>query len=434
MSTCVHVAGIGGVGMSAVAQALLDQGMLVSGSDRLLDTGDLTETLACLASQGVRLCPQDGSGVTPQTERLVTSSAIEMNNPERVKAKTLGIPMVHRAAEVAHLVAEHRLIAVTGTCGKSTVTALLGTLLEGAGFDPFVINGATVPAWENKSQRVGSVRAGLGEWAVVEADESDKSLMVFSPEHAIITNASSDHFGIEETRALFADFRARVSGVVIDGCDEQKRPEEIRCEGWQSSFRWEGVRYELPMPGVHNVYNAWFAVRMARTLDADPERLKCALAQFSGVARRLQRVGMCQQAVVVDDYAHNPAKLAAAWQTLSDAFPGGICAVWRPHGYAPLRKMMTDLVRTFKEVCRAQDTLLLLPVYDAGGSADRTLGSDVLASLLLREGVKVIEVKTLAEAEAHLRACAQNERVLVTFGARDPGLPRLAAKLAEKQG
>jgi len=426
----IHIAGIGGVGMSALAQALLDQGETVSGSDRLLDAGDETGTLACLAAQGVRLCRQDGTGLTPRTARLVISSAIEPDNQEVVRAQALGIPVVHRAAELARLTAGRRLVAVTGTCGKSTVTAMLGCLLEGAGFDPLVVNGAAVAGWSADGSRIGSVRKGAGEWAVIEADESDRSLMVFQPEHAVITNASADHFGLDETLALFASFRDRVPGTVIDGRGADGGPEGARAEGWSGSFRFEGVAYQVPMPGLHNVHNAWHAVRLARALGAAPDRLASALAAFGGVERRLQRVGRCGAATVVDDYAHNPEKLAAAWTALAAAFPAGVCAVWRPHGYAPLRKMLEGLAMTFAAVCRPQDTLLLPPVYDAGGTADRSVGSDVLASLLREKGVKVLCVRSLDDAETIMRAQAAAGGVLATLGARDPGLPRLALRLA----
>jgi UDP-N-acetylmuramate--alanine ligase len=133
---------------------------------------------------------------------------------------------------------------------------------------------------------------------------------------------------------------------------------------------------------------------------------------------------------VVDDYAHNPEKLAAAWDTLATAFPAGVCAVWRPHGYTPLRKMMDALAKMFTRVCRPQDTLLLLPVYDAGGTADRSLNSDSLASLLREKSINVMTLETLEEAEAQMRGRALAGGALVTFGARDPGLPRLARRLA----
>lgn len=431
MRTKVHIAGIGGVGMSALAQALLDCGVTVTGSDRLLDSGDLTGPLACLRSQGVLLYPQDGQGVTPETERLVVSTAIESDNPEVLRAKALGVPVVHRAAELASLLQGRRLIAVTGTCGKSTVTGLLGWLLEGAGFDPFVVNGAAVSGWDANHTRIGSVRRGKGAFAVIEADESDRSLMTFAPEHAIITNASADHFGLKETLDLFAAFRAKIPGIVIDGRDQEEPLQEIVQDGWNGFFTCEGIRYCVPMPGLHNIHNAWHAVRMARALGADGARLAEALKRFGGIERRLQQIGHCGTATVIDDYAHNPEKLAAAWTTLAAAFPQGICAVWRPHGFAPLRKMIDDLIEMFPRVCRPCDELLLLPVYDAGGTADRSISSTDLASRLEAKHVKVFALNSLEHVETRMREAAHaGKGALVTFGARDPGLPRLAKRLA----
>ncbi|MBP5321491.1 MAG: hypothetical protein J6334_10930 [Kiritimatiellae bacterium] len=426
----VHIAGIGGVGMSALAQTLLDQGIGVTGSDRLLDRGDLTGTLKRLQAQGVALFPQDGSGVTPQTARLVISSAIESDNPECVKARELAIPEIHRAAELAAALSGYEVVAVAGTCGKSTVTAMLGQVLAGCGLDPQVVNGAEISGWDADGSRIGSVRPGKGRLAVVEVDESDKSLMAFSPAHAIITNASADHFGMEETEALFAAFRAKVPGTVIDGRDGVTEPDGIALEGWRGRFTWEGTVYTVPMPGRHNVLNAWYAVRMARALGCAPEAIAAALATFPGVVRRLQTIGFCGKAMVLDDYAHNPEKLAAAWRTLSAAFPTGICAVWRPHGYGPLRKMMDALTEMFATVCRPQDTLFLLPVYDAGGTADRTISSRDLADRLAARGVKVRLVPDPIHAEREMHALAPTVGALVTFGARDPDLPRIAARLA----
>lgn len=425
----IHIAGVGGVGMSALAQSLLDQGAAVSGSDRLWDRGDTTATLKTLERQGVRLFRQDGSGVTDATARLVVSSAIEGDNPEVRRAEALGVPVVHRATELARVVAGRELIAVTGTCGKSSVTAMLGTLLEGAGFDPLVVNGAAVPAWSAEGARIGAVRKGAGPWAVVEADESDRSLVAFKPQHVIVTNACADHFGIEETREIFAAFKAGVSGVVIDGECGMVAPAVGRVSGWSGYFEFEGVEYCVPLPGKHNICNAWHAVRMARALGAEHEALVAALAGFSGIERRLQRVGEYHGAVVVDDYAHNPDKLAAAWETLAEISPAGVCAVWRPHGYTPLRKMMDGLTETFARVCRGQDRLFLLPVYDMGGTVERTVQSRDLAVALERRGVKVACVESLEEAGAALMVEAAPGVTLVTFGARDPGLPRLARQI-----
>ncbi len=421
----IHIAGIGGVGMSALAQALLDEGAAVSGSDRLLDRGDLTETLRLLRAQGVVLHPQDGGGLRRDTPRLVVSSAIERDNPDLLAARRLGVPVAHRAAELARLVAARRLVAVTGTCGKSSVTAMLGWLLAGAGFDPLVVNGAAVVGWE-AGGRIGSVRRGRGAWAVIEADESDRSLLTFAPDHAIVTNMSADHFDLAATQALFDDFRGRVRGELVEG--EPPAEAILPLRGWQGGFVHDGVSFTVPLPGRHNVANAWQAVRLARKLGIGSDQLARHLATFPGVERRLQRVGTCGGTVVVDDYAHNPVKLAAAWSTLADIFPR-IAAVWRPHGYGPLRAMLAGLAESFGRVVRPRDRLWLLPVYDAGGTADRSIGSADLLALLQARGVPAASVAGLDEAESVLRAAAAPETALLVCGARDPGLPRLAARL-----
>lgn len=423
-----HLVGIGGVGMSAVAQALLDAGATVSGSDRLLDAGDATETLQRLRGQGVRLFPQDGSGVAAGQAGIIISTAIEPDNADLARAGTLGVPVLHRAAALAQVVSGRRLIAVAGTCGKSTVTAMLGWMLEQCGLDPVVVNGAAVVGWEGDG-RVGSVRRGAGAWAVVEVDESDRSLLVFAPEHAVITNASADHFSLSDTRDLFQSFRQRVQGTVIDGVGETDGPENLCEMGFGSCFTLEGVPFQVPVPGRHNAYNAWHAARVARLTGVSAAALARGLASFRGVERRLQLVGACRGAMVMDDYAHNPEKLAAAWSTLSGISPR-VCAVWRPHGFGPLRNMMDALVATFSRLCRPDDLLLVLPVYDMGGTADRSVNSGELVARLQAQQVPARGVGSLEEAEEILRDQAGPGVALVTFGARDPGLPRLAQRLA----
>lgn len=423
----VHLIGIGGVGMSALAQACLDKGWRVSGSDRLLGAGQETPTLATLRRQGVRLAPQDGSGVEAG-QTVVYSTAIEADNPDLSRARALGLRTLHRSAALAALAEGHTLIAVTGTCGKSSVTALLGHLLAACGRDPFVVNGAEAPEWCADGARVGSVRpsADAHGLMVAEADESDKSLLALAPTHVIVTNASGDHFPKAEAEALFRAFKAKATGVVIDTSCEPPEPPPAGT-GWEARFAWRGLDWTLPMPGAHNVANAKAALAMALALGCDAENLRRALAGFRGIRRRLERVGTRDGACVVDDYAHNPEKLAAAWRTLAAAFPEGVLGVWRPHGYAPLRKMLADLAATFNAVVRPCDRLLLLPVYDAGGTADRAINS---ADLLARLTCPAEAVGDLDAAFARLATAARPGVALATLGARDPGLPALARRLA----
>ena len=435
-----HLLGIGGVGMSALAQALIDAGRAVTGADRLVDGGGTTPVLEALRRQGVKLFPETGAGIDSGTSRVIASTAIEESNPGLVRARELGLPVVHRAAALAETLAERRLVAVAGTCGKSTVTAILGHLLTECGFDPVVVNGAQIVGWDEGGRRVGSVRKGGGEWAVAEVDESDKSLTAFHPYAAIVTNASADHYSEEEMNAVFDAFVKDLPGPVIDGRVLFNGLDALNGLNALNAFNdlkaapngldglWE-LAEKCPLPGAHNRANAFLALAMAVALGAPLERLAAALKTFPGVERRLQRVGDCVGAVVYDDYAHNPEKLAAMWRTLADAYPKGVGVLWRPHGYGPLRKMMDALAAMFAQMKRPQDELLLLPVYDAGGTADRSVNTDVLAARIA--GARM--VSDLNEAETVLRKLAPAVGAIVTAGARDPGLPVLARRLAEKE-
>ena len=305
-----HLIGIGGVGMSALATALVRLGDDVTGSDRTLGTPNVK----FLESIGIRVFPDDGSGIGPDVSEVVVSTAIEDTNPGLIKARSLGIPVVHRADALSRALSGYSLVAVCGTCGKSTVTAMLGHVLAECGLDPMCVNGANVPGWE------GAVRFGRGKYAVAEVDESDKSLVAFDPYAAVVTNASADHYSKEEMDEVFDAFAARCRGPVVDG---RKRCGEV----------------ETSMPGRHNRMNAFLALQMAVALGCEESAARAALKTFRGVERRLQPHG----SRVYDDYAHNPEKLRAMLTTIAEAHPGGTCAVWRPHGYAPLRKMMDAL-------------------------------------------------------------------------------------------
>jgi UDP-N-acetylmuramate--alanine ligase len=430
-----HLTGIAGVGMSALAEALLDVGATVSGSDRLVDSGRETPVVRRLRAQGIRIVPQNGSGLGRDTAALVVSTAIESDNADIARARALGIPVRHRSDVLAEVIGDRPLIAVAGTCGKSTTTAILGTILEGCGADPAVVNGAGVVAWRSDS-RTGAVRKGRGP-CVAEVDESDRSLLRFHPAHAIVTNASADHFPLEETLALFARFRAQVGGTVVDGTAPDPAPPAFERVPWGCRFAWEGVEYAVPVPGLHNEMNAWQAVRMALALGYPPDDIARALAGFRGVDRRLELVGRTPcGAVVVDDYAHNTEKIRAAWLALrAEAESGRVVGLWRPHGYGPLRHMLGDLAAMFAETLGPRDRLFLLPVYDAGGTADRSIRTDDLLAALRERGIAGAELAAdHDEAVAAMSATAEPGDVLLTLGARDPELPVTAKRLASSAG
>ena len=401
-----HLIGIGGVGMSALATALLKLGDEVTGADRTLGT----KNIAFLESLGIRCFPDDGSGIDPETDEVIVSTAIEETNPGLLKAKELGIPVTHRAKALARTLGGYKLVAVVGTCGKSTVTAMLGHVLTECGLDPMCVNGANVPGWE------GAVRFGKGQYAVAEVDESDKSLVAFRPYAAVVTNASADHYSKEEMDQVFDAFVKDLPGPLVEG---------RRTYG----------EAEVSVPGKHNRNNAFLALQMALALGCDEAKARAALLSFKGVERRLQRITpstihqLSSTISVYDDYAHNPEKLHAMWTTLAEAHPAGVCVVWRPHGYAPLRKMLDALAAMFNDTIRPCDKLLLLPVYDAGGTTDRSVNSDALGKKLA-DGKRQM-VADLDAAFDWIKAHRADYACFATCGARDPGLPLLAQRIAD---
>lgn len=413
--------------MSALAEAALLGNSPVSGSDRLLDGGEETQTVKALRAQGAVLFRQDGSGVS-DASCVIVSTAIEKDNPDLAEAVRLGRQVVHRSKMLSMLLdGRGERVAVTGTCGKSTVTGMTGWLLEQAGRDASVINGAPLAGWMNEG-RVGSSRIGKGNICVFEADESDKSLLGCGCEYAVITNSSADHFGIEETDRLFDEFAA---GAVKGVLDARKADFFNGMSADRSGFAYGGFRFEVSMPGRHNIINAFVSVRICELLGCSLRDLAVMLPSFRGISRRLELVGRKGNVSVYDDYAHNTEKIRASLGALSQIHSRVTC-IWRPHGYGPLRNMMTDLEEMFKSAAAGSDCLLILPVYDAGGTADRSVNSDELARRLHAAGLCAKFVAGHDEArEAAVRSAAAGGAV-VTMGARDPGLPALAKAILDE--
>lgn len=420
-----HFVGAAGVGMSAVAQASLDVGHRVTGSDRFLDTGADVETITKLKKCGAKFFPQDGSGITANTTAVVVSTSIEAGNPDLVAAERLGVPVLHRSEMLARLVADSPSIAVTGTSGKSTVTAMLGCILEHCGMDPSVVNGAPVLNWITDS-RVGNARRGRPDLWVIEADESDRSLLRYRPDWAVITNASQDHFGMDETLQLFRSFAAQVQkrcvNAVADPSILAGFAPETTIDGGR--FTYGDTVFDVPVPGRHNCENALLAAKTAELVGCKLKDAADALRKFKGVHRRLERVGSVCGVTVVDDYAHNPAKIAAAWDTFAPHCRR-MTAVWRPHGYAPLRNMCDPLAYMFASRAIRPHRLLVLPVYDAGGTADRSVRSEMLVERAKGLGVDARCVDP-ADVPRSIATSAKQGDIVLVMGARDPYLPKMA--------
>jgi UDP-N-acetylmuramate--alanine ligase len=432
-----HLVGVAGVGMSALAQLLAAQGHAVTGSDRYLDRGDSLDVLDRLRAAGVELTAQDGSAVTEPAQVMVVSTAIEEDNPDLVAARAIGCRVAHRAEVLAACAAEGHCLAVTGTSGKTTVTGMLGWVLEQAGRDPTVVDGGAVKGWVARD-RVGNVRVGASDLWVVEADESDRSLLRFYPEGAVITNISLDHFEMEEVVELFGAFAGQVKEWVVCGRGVRAQlPGSVKarlvdepddCALKPGRFSYKGRSFELPMLGRHNIENALVTVMACEELGLDLEAVAEALSRFPGIQRRLDVVGRARGVTVIDDYAHNPAKMAASWRAVADTAPR-VLGVWRPHGFGPLALMAEELVDTLKGLLRPVDRFYVLPVYYVGGTARQTLDARAFTTLLQDAGVAAVYVEDYESLEASLCSEARDGDAVLCMGARDPDLPRFAAKL-----
>ena len=429
-----HFIGVAGVGMSGVAQAAVSCGCVVSGSDRYYDRGDDLPVLRRLSRAGIALYPQDGSGVQEGADAVVVSSAIEASNPDLNAAVSAGIPVLHRSELLAELVKGKQCLAVAGTSGKSTVAGMVGWILQQSGMDPNVVNGAPVINWQSETC-IGNFRGGQSDLWVIEADESDRSLLNYSPDFAVVTNMSADHFSLDDTVELFNDFAALVRGRVVGALDGAPYLAGIEPEmGADScSFEYAGVVFELSLPGMHNVEDAMHAVKLCEVVGVAVESSAAALREFRGIHRRLELAGTQHGIAVIDDYGHNPAKIAAAWRAVVPFARRGI-VIWRPHGYGPLRAMLAELTATFAELWSPGDIIAVLPVYDAGGTARRDIRSEVLVEELRKRGVVCHSVSTYDNCVDLVRAEAEMGDVVVVMGARDPHLPDLARRIVDELG
>jgi UDP-N-acetylmuramate-alanine ligase len=451
-----HYAGLGGSGMSALAQFQVMTGGRASGSDRAFDRGERTELRQQLERLGIAVLPQDGSGVGPDCAALVVSTAVEERVPDFVAAKRQGIPIVHRSELLAHFVAAHRTVAVSGTSGKSTVTAMVFEILHGAGRDPSVITGGELRLLEAQGLP-GNAFAGHSDLLVIEADESDGSLTRYAPAVGVILNLQRDHKEMSEVASMFAVLRARAREALVVGDAENlddlaggalrfgfSRRADIHGEDVMlgpvgSQFRVEDVAFSLPVPGRHNVANALAAIAACRTLGVTPTEMAAPLARFEGVGRRFQTVGSARGVEVVDDFAHNADKLAAALQTArlrtrraGHDQAGRVLAIYQPHGYGPTRFLRQDFVTTFARELAPQDRLWMLEVFYAGGTAQRDFSAADIITEIAARGVNAEFAPSRAWLAAQIAADARPGDLVLVMGARDPSLTGLArAILAE---
>ncbi|WP_294211925.1 Mur ligase family protein [uncultured Sphingomonas sp.] len=459
--------GIGGSGMLPLATILAGRGAIVEGSDRGLDQGRVPAKFDSLIARGIRLHPQDGSGIVSAEQTVVASAAVEDTVADIVAATRLGCARMSRAELLSTLFNASELpIGIAGTSGKSTVTGMIGWILHAAGRDPTVMNGAVMknfaaPDAPFASALVGANRKEGGDAFVSEVDESDGSIARYVPRVAVLNNVSLDHKALDELRRLFADFAGKADVVVANVGDAETaalvagmanvvtvaveaeadlRAKNLVPEPFAISFELvarlpfgagEMRRHvRLAVPGRHNVANALAAIAAVAAAGIPLEQAVEAIGGFTGLRRRFDFIGAAGGVAVIDDFGHNPDKIAATLDTLH-AFPGRLRILFQPHGYGPLKVMRRELVESLTQRLRPDDLLVLPdPVYH-GGTVNREVTSADIVADLTAAGRDARHVANRAEAAALLVAEARPGDRIVVMGARDDTLSLLAAEMLE---
>lgn len=451
--------GIGGSGMLPLANIVRDAGANVAGSDRALDQGRLGPKFAWLQSLGIDLFPQDGSGLISGDQMLIASAAIEDSVPDIAKAKALGCSRMTRAELLADLFnAAPRSVAVGGTSGKSTVTGMIGWILTDAGLDPTIMNGAVMKNFVADNAPFASARVGQGDVFVSEVDESDGSIALFAPEVAVLNNVSLDHKSLEELRQLFGDFarKAKVcvwnaddvetaalvtpmtlAGAVSFGfsADANFRATDITDLPLGSGFTLHALGEAYPVtlivPGRHNISNALAAIASSVALGVSIEQAVHSVERFCGLARRFDIVGTAYDITVIDDFGHNPDKIAATLATLK-AFPGRIIAFFQPHGYGPIRVMGAELAGVFADKLGPDDYLFLCdPVY-FGGTVDKSIGSQSITDAVANAGRNAEYIPIREDCSNRMVELARPGDRIVIMGARDDTLSGFATDILQQ--
>jgi UDP-N-acetylmuramate--alanine ligase len=436
----IHFTGIGGIGMSGIAEVLLNHGFTVQGSD--LKASPITERLE---KKGARVFIGQKAENLEGAHVVVISSAIKPGNPELDAARAKNLPVVRRAEMLAELMRLKSNVAVAGTHGKTTTTSMVAALLDAGGMDPTVINGGVIHAYGSNA------RIGQGEWMVVEADESDGTFNKLPATVAVITNIDPehlDHYGsFDAIRAAFDTFVSNIPfyGLAVCCIDHPEvqalvgriTDRRVATYGFSPqadvqaknlAFENGGARFDvalnaegrviegvsLPMTGEHNVSNALAAVAVARHLGIAPNAIKKALAGFGGVNRRFTKVGVWNGVTIIDDYGHHPVEIAAVLKAARQATKGRVVAVHQPHRYTRLRDLFTQFCACFNDA----DVVAIAEVYSAGEPPIDGVSRDTLVGGLIAHGHR--RALPLAGEEAladFVRAECRPGDLLVCLGA-----------------
>jgi len=437
--------------MSGLAQITRAQGNFVAGSDRNYDRQTDKKLFTRLQTRNIILHHQDGSGITPEIDEVIISSAIEDDNPDLSKAKELSLPVTYRSALLARIFNSARGIGVAGSSGKSTITAMAAKLMDDAELNPTVFNGAIIPDYEG-SGGVGNAKLGSSNYVLAETDESDGSIVNFYPEISILANISKDHKPVSELKKNFLRFIKNTKKAVIINADcpysqeliPQVSPDKVISFGFGkesqvkaqaanlskegSTFMVRDTLFSLPIAGKHNISNALAVIALGIKLGLSLSAIRDALKMFRGVKRRLELVGTAGNIWVFDDFSHSPAKISTAVETLKQ-IGNRLILIYQPHGYGPTKFLKKELIETFNANLTSADVLILLDIYYAGGTIDKSIcAADLLKEIRIPHAENLKDWKKVI---TKLKEISKPGDVIVVMGARDNSLSKLARTIAD---
>ncbi len=445
--------------MLPLALILKSCGAKVFGSDRAHDKGESKEKFTVLSEFGVSLVPQDGKGVTEEIDSLVISSAVEKTVPDVQAALDKNIPILKRAellAEIFHTAETG--IGIAGTSGKSTVTGMIATIFDSQNLNPTVMNGGRVKNLEGDHKaRSGSCLLGENKIFISEMDESDGSIDLFTPDIAVLNNIAVDHKTLDELKAHFTSFLKRSKrGCIInledlysvellpeltdktiltygiERSDADLSASNLQYFSDKTTFEINGHAVSLNVPGRHNVLNALAAIAASCLYGLTLENAVRGVELFSGIKRRLERLGEAGGVTYYDDFAHNPDKIAASLSSLRK-FEGRLIVMFQAHGFAPLRMMGGEIIEAFKENFTSSDLLLMPEVYYAGGTVDRSVTARHIIDRAKQEGVNAHYFEDREKLASFLLETAVPGDRVVIMGARDDTLTDFCMKLMQNQ-
>ena len=445
----VFFIGVAGTGMSAIAQYLAGVQKNVSGSDRYFKEGEKNDTQEKLSAAGIHCFLQNGEGITAGTDLVVVSTAIEDTVAEVQKAKQLNIPILKRSEVLALIAKSKKTIAIGGTSGKSTTSAMLFDILTSAGLEPGIISCAGLISII-KEGKIGNAKVGKGEWLVIEADESDGSIVQYHPQVGLLLNIDKDHQEIDELMDIFDIFKKNTQQLFVVNQSNALAKElsvnaandfavDINSEagykaaafiqdGLTISFNINGTDFSLDTVGKLNMENALAATAVANQLGVDLKTCASALKSYEGIYRRHQILGHKHGVWLIDDYAHNPVKCARsieACQPIADK----VIAWFQPHGYGPTRFLRNDFVKEIAAVLRPQDEIWMSEIFYAGGTAVKDISANDLIEDIKALGKNAFFVNDRNDFLTTARRHLTDDCVLLLMGARDPGLEQFGKEV-----